>query len=663
MNLTSIAQSYLQSGLSVLPANPGEKRPSLAHWKKFQSQLPKTEQVDDWFQGASGLCIVTGQVSGNLEMLDFDGEGELFPAWYQAVDSQDPALLDRLVVERSQSNGLHIIYRCESPVCGNLKLAQRLSPVPSADPVVISGKIDVPRQIGNNLAVLQTLIETRGEKGLFLATPTPGYELQQGQFDQLPVLTVEERDLLLRVAWELNEYVPEPEERSDFSSTDPEGHRPGDDFNKRGDIQSLLKKHGWQIVRGGVNEYWRRPGKTDGWSATLKDRVFYVFSSNAAPFEPERAYSPFGVLALLEHSGDFEQAASALANEGYGNDENTAGGVDLSHLLKNRKNCNDSISTSLIVMRVSDVRREKLQWLWPARIPLGKLTLLAGDPGLGKSMVTIDLAARVSRGGCWPDNALLKQPTGSIIMFNAEDDLADTIAPRLDAADADTRQILVIEGVEAKSDKERIQRTFTLEAEPDAEHIREILLANDKTVEDLQDDVKLLIERRELRKQYDALPELRQRKAENEQKIAEVDQELEVAKQRHNERTAPFYNRLYDINRAIKLGLEAERQLFETCNDQELLTELEQLGEEEHREHERQRKLDGEIRELRRDAESCRQESSRTNLRSRQNELLAEAKSLDVQHRKLERELKKVQKRSAELEDSRKELMERMREV
>ncbi|CAK9108551.1 unnamed protein product, partial [Durusdinium trenchii] len=178
--------------------------------------------------------------------------------------------------------------------------------------------------------------------------------------------------------------------------------------------------------------------------------------------------------------------------------------------------------------------------------------------------------------------------------------------------------------------------------EPDAEHIRDILLANDKTVEDLQDDVKLLIERRELRKQYDALPELHQRKAENEQKIAEVDQELEAAKQRHHEQTAPFYNRLYDINHAIKLGLQAEQQLFQTCNDEELLTELEQLGEEEHREHERQRKLDGDIRELRRDAESCRQESSRTNLRSRQNELLAEAKSLDVQHRKLERELTKA---------------------
>lgn len=199
--------------------------------------------------------------------------------------------------------------------------------------------------------------------------------------------------------------------------------------------------------------------------------------------------------------------------------------------------------------------------------------------------------------------------------------------------------------------------------EPNAEHIRDILLANDKTVEDLHDDVKLLLERRALRKQYDVLPELHQRKAENEQKIAEADQELEAAKQRHNERTAPFYSRLYDINRGIKAANAAMQQLFETCNDEELIAELEQLREEECREHERQRNLDREIRELHGDAEASRQESTRTNLRSRKNELQAEAKSLDVQHRKLERELKKVQKRSAQLEDSRKALMERMREV
>ena len=63
---------------------------------------------------------------------------------------------------------------------------------------------------------------------------------------------------------------------------------------------------------------WCRPGKSTGCSATLKESVFYVFSSNAAPFEPSQACSPFAVYALLEHGGDFSAATRQLAAEGYG---------------------------------------------------------------------------------------------------------------------------------------------------------------------------------------------------------------------------------------------------------------------------------------------------------------------------------------------------------
>ena len=100
-----------------------------------------------------------------------------------------------------------------------------------------------------------------------------------------------------------------------------------------------------------------------------------------------------------------------------------------------------------ITRRLDEVEREQLDWLWPGRIPLGKLTLLAGDPGLGKSFVTLDLAARVSRGAPWPDLPLLKQTPADVLLFNAEDDLADTIAPRLDKAEANSNNIIAFEGV------------------------------------------------------------------------------------------------------------------------------------------------------------------------------------------------------------------------
>src|SRR5699024_2823682 len=72
--------------------------------------------------------------------------------------------------------------------------------------------------------------------------------------------------------------------------------------------------------------------------------------------------------------------------------------------------------------------------------------LIAGDPGLGKSFLTLDIAARTSTGVGWPD---AKQPfePGNVVLLSAEDDVADTIRPRLDAAGADVARIVAIEAV------------------------------------------------------------------------------------------------------------------------------------------------------------------------------------------------------------------------
>lgn len=63
----------------------------------------------------------------------------------------------------------------------------------------------------------------------------------------------------------------------------------------------------------------------------------------------------------------------------------------------------EPVTPHAVARRLVAVTREQLDWLWPGRVPLGKLTLLAVDPGLGKSFVTLDMAARVSRGQPWPD--------------------------------------------------------------------------------------------------------------------------------------------------------------------------------------------------------------------------------------------------------------------
>jgi hypothetical protein len=100
--------------------------------------------------------------------------------------------------------------------------------------------------------------------------------------------------------------------------------------------------------------------------------------------------------------------------------------------------------------RLSTVKPERVEWLWPGRIPRGKLTLVDGDPGLGKSVLTMDLAARVSSGQPMPGEERQagedREPAG-VVLLTAEDGLADTVVPRLQAAGADLERILALEAV------------------------------------------------------------------------------------------------------------------------------------------------------------------------------------------------------------------------
>ncbi len=352
-HLNKLAQDYLDAGLCVLPAIRMEKRPAIGKWKQFQQRIPTSAELSSWSWN-DGLCIICGKVSGNLEIIDFDGGGELLPAWLKAIPAD---LRNRLVIESTPSGGSHVIYQCDVPISGNLKLAQR--------------KTD---------DTVHTLIETRGEGGLFLCAPTHAYELTQGDIANLPILTETERDVLLEAAWQLNEYVSEAAttganvSRTSANNSDmyelsshngqcasDHSHnttwrtdRPGDDFNKRGDVREWLLKHDWVLDQPGENERWRRPGKSVNHSATLKNGVFSVFSTNAHPFEAQKYYSPFHVYTLLEHSGDFSAAARALSELGFGSDGQSNADVDISGIVCQGKHDRDDDEDTSLRQKIID---------------------------------------------------------------------------------------------------------------------------------------------------------------------------------------------------------------------------------------------------------------------------------------------------------------------
>jgi archaellum biogenesis ATPase FlaH len=103
-------------------------------------------------------------------------------------------------------------------------------------------------------------------------------------------------------------------------------------------------------------------------------------------------------------------------------------------------------NTSPFGTPLSEIETQHITWLWENRIPQGKITLLEGDPGMGKSLLAIDIAAHVSTGR--PMHGESKGKIGSVILIAPEDGAADTIKPRVAAAGGDLSRIHLLNTVE-----------------------------------------------------------------------------------------------------------------------------------------------------------------------------------------------------------------------
>ena len=95
----------------------------------------------------------------------------------------------------------------------------------------------------------------------------------------------------------------------------------------------------------------------------------------------------------------------------------------------------------------SEVTARKVDWLWYPFIPYGKLTIIQGDPGDGKTTLVLNIAARLSKGEGLDNDMKVTEPV-NIIYQTAEDGLADTVKPRLELAEAVCERIMVIDETE-----------------------------------------------------------------------------------------------------------------------------------------------------------------------------------------------------------------------
>jgi AAA domain-containing protein len=113
----------------------------------------------------------------------------------------------------------------------------------------------------------------------------------------------------------------------------------------------------------------------------------------------------------------------------------------------------------LITQCAADVKPEPIEWLWRGRVALGKFTLIAGEAGLGKSQVSIAMAAAVTTGGEWPCGEG-RAPQGDVVILSAEDGATDTVVPRLMAAGADCERVHLVTAVQ-----DQRRRAFDLGAD------------------------------------------------------------------------------------------------------------------------------------------------------------------------------------------------------
>lgn len=297
-------QTYHSAGINIIPIKADGSKAPAVKWAQYKDAPADTTQLGEWFGAFSdftfGMAAVCGSSSRDLLCIDFDD-----PATYEPwLDKVNHIVSDTPHV-RTPKGGYHVWIRAAG-IGGNQKLAR------AADK--------------------STRIETRANGGYALLPGSPAachpsgktYELIHGSFDRIKVLTSGELMALFAAAMDFDEYqecVISPEKRK-VSAFEADDDAPGTAFNARGDVRSLLEKHGWKLIfsRGDV-DYWRRPGKTANISASFGFKgcnCLYVFSSNATPFEPEHSYTPFAVYTLLEYGGDYHAAAEALLDKGYG---------------------------------------------------------------------------------------------------------------------------------------------------------------------------------------------------------------------------------------------------------------------------------------------------------------------------------------------------------
>lgn len=291
------AEIYALEGFNPVPLN-GDKSPVSA--MAGTNYLYEPVEVDSRFDGCAKIGITCGVCSRGLEVIDFDcHDGEDIQAVFNEFMTDETVIMlattGRLAIYQTPSGGFHLIYLA-GRYFGKSEVLARWK----------SGKV---------------MIETRGAGSYAVVAPSGGYNFMAGvEIVKLEDIARETRAHLFTLAKSFNRVeVKQTQAAGSGKWGEWDESKPWGKFNSEGvsEAKSLLIESGWVLkdVRkhDGV-ELWQRPGKRTGISATFGqfNNMFYVFSSNAEPFQANKGYTPTDVLMLLRFNGNWQQTKAYL---------------------------------------------------------------------------------------------------------------------------------------------------------------------------------------------------------------------------------------------------------------------------------------------------------------------------------------------------------------
>jgi hypothetical protein len=283
--------------LSIIPVS-SNKIP-FKTWAKYQKEIAPTSEWYGHYISSGTIGIITGKISGNLECIDIDLKNDPNKSIVDEYKKLIPEpIYSKLIVQTTPNGGFHLLYRCPSVVIEkNQKLALHLNQ--------------------------EVIIETRGEGGYF-CTNRINNKLIQGDLDlekfngTIPIISEDERTLLLETARSLTRYFPSISDQSS-EKTFTYKHPAINKFNQEFGIIDLFQKHGWSITNEDEEKYYLlRDGSSANHSGYYfkQTKVFFCFSTSTG-FKTDKPYNNFQILQVLEGDNDYKKTLRLLPSYGY----------------------------------------------------------------------------------------------------------------------------------------------------------------------------------------------------------------------------------------------------------------------------------------------------------------------------------------------------------